>query len=256
MALNPRINDWRGRTVWLVGASSGIGLATAERLHAQGARVVVSARRAEALERFVASHSGSVALPLDVTDRAQAQGAAEQLLATGPLDLVCYCAGHYRPMRAMDLDLDEALRQQDTNLTGAWHLLAAVVPALLRQGSGHISLVSSVAGYRGLPMSLAYGPTKAALINLAESLFMDLRSRGIGVSVVTPGFVDTPMTADNAFPMPALITPEQAAAALVRGWERGAFQIHFPRRFTRVLQLLRLLPHRWYFAAVRRSTGL
>ena len=256
MSLNPRIRDWIGRRVWLIGASSGIGRATASLLHQRGARVIVSARQASALDDFVASHPGSVALALDITDRAALQLAADQLLADGTLDLVCYLAGHYRPMRAMDIDLDDALRHQQVNLTGVWHLLAALLPALLAQGHGHVSLVSSVAGFRGLPRSLAYGPTKAALINLAESLYLDLRPLGLGVSVITPGFVATPLTAGNDFPMPALLTPEQAAAEILRGWERGEFMIHFPKRFSRFMRLLRLLPCRAYFALVRRLTGL
>ena len=256
MSLNPRMRDWAGRRVWLIGASSGIGRATASLLHGRGARVIVSARQAPALDDFVAAHPGSVALALDITDRTAVQAAADALLAAGPLDLVCYLAGHYRPMRATDLDLDDALRHQQVNLTGVWHLLAALLPALLAQGHGHVSLVSSVAGFRGLPRSLAYGPTKAALINLAESLYLDLQPRGLGVSVITPGFVATPLTADNDFPMPALLTPEQAAAEIVRGWERGEFMIHFPKRFSRFLLLLRLLPYRVYFALVRRLTGL
>ncbi|MEO0002708.1 MAG: hypothetical protein RLZZ22_400 [Pseudomonadota bacterium] len=256
MSLNPRIRDWAGRRVWLIGASSGIGRATASLLHGRGARVIVSARQTSALDDFVAAHPGSQALALDITDRAALQRAADQLLAAGPLDLVCYLAGHYRPMRAINIDLDDALRHQQVNLTGVWHLLAALLPGLLAQGHGHVSLVSSVAGFRGLPRSLAYGPTKAALINLAESLYLDLQPRGLGVSVITPGFVVTPLTAGNDFPMPVLLTPEQAAAEIVRGWQRGEFMIHFPKRFSRFLRLLRLLPYRVYFALVRRLTGL
>ena len=256
MSLNPRIEGWQGRRVWLVGASSGIGRATASLLHARGARIIVSARSARTLDEFVAAHPGSQALAFDVADRVALQAAADRLRAQGALDLVCYLAGHYQPMRATDIDLDQALLHQQVNLTGAWNLLAAVLPGLLAQGHGHVSLVSSVAGFRGLPRSLAYGPTKAALINLAETLFIDLRPRGIGVSVVTPGFVATGLTAGNDFPMPALLTQQQAAAELVSGWERGEFLIHFPRSFTRVLQLLRLLPYRAYFAAIRRITGL
>ena len=256
MSLNPRLRDWAGRRVWLIGASSGIGRATASLLHGHGARVIVSARQASALADFVAAHPGSQALVLDVSDRAALQAASDQLLADGPLDLVCYLAGHYQPMRATDIDLDDALRHQQVNLTGVWHLLAALLPALLAQGHGHLSLVSSVAGFRGLPRSLAYGPTKAALINLAESLYFDLAPRGIGISVVTPGFVATPLTAGNDFPMPALLTPEQAAAEMIRGWERGEFLIHFPKRFSRFMLLLRLLPYRAYFALVHRLTGL
>ncbi len=260
MALNPRITDWKGRRAWLVGASSGIGRATASLLHARGAQVVVSARSAAALQEFTAQHPGSQSLVLDVTDRAAVQTAASELLAQGPLDLVCYCAGTYQPLRATDFDLDAMLRHQQVNMTGALHVLDAVLPALLQSAAagrpGHLSLVASVAGFRGLPQGLAYGPTKAALIHLAETLYLDLHDLGLGVSVINPGFVETPLTAANEFPMPALVSPEQAASAIVRGWERGAFEIHFPKRFTHVMKLLRLLPYRLYFPAVRRMTGL
>ena len=260
MPLNPPITDWRGRRVWLIGASSGIGRAVAALLHAHGAQVCVSARQQARLDDFVREHPGSQALAFDVTNAQAVASAAQQRLADGPLDLVCYCAGHYRPMSADALDLPELLQHQRVNVSGALHVLAAVLPALLdaaRAGrTPHLSLVASVAGWRGLPQSLAYGPTKAALINLAENLFLDLRPKGVGVSLVNPGFVDTPLTAKNTFTMPALLTPEQAAQAIVRGWERGRFELHFPRRFTSVLKLMRCLPHRWYFALVHRITGL
>jgi NAD(P)-dependent dehydrogenase (short-subunit alcohol dehydrogenase family) len=119
-----------------------------------------------------------------------------------------------------------------------------------------VAIVSSVAGYRGLPNALAYGPTKAALINLAEALYLDLAPKGIGVHLVDPGFVDTPLTEQNKFSMPALISADAAARELLRGLARGEFETHFPKRFTRWLKLLRLLPYPLYFAAVRRYTGL
>ncbi len=256
MSLNPPIHDWRGQRVWLIGASTGIGRALASQLHALGATVIVSARKMEALQAFADQHPGSIALPLDVTDAQAVQTVARQVLSSGLLDLVCYCAGHYRAMRATAIDLPDLLRHHDVNTVGALHVLAAVTPAMVARRQGHISLVSSVAGFRGLPQSLAYGPTKAALINLAETLYLDLQPHGLGVSVINPGFVETPLTAQNTFRMPALITPEQAAQAIVQGWAKGEFDIHFPKRFTRVMKLLRLLPHRLYFAAVRRMTGL
>ena len=163
-------------------------------------------------------------------------------------------------MRATDFDLDVALRHVRVNYDGALFMLDALLPVFKAQAAsgrgGHISLVSSVAGYRGLPRSLAYGPTKAALINLAECLYLDLSPQAIGVSVINPGFVETPLTAQNDFKMPALITPEQAAGHILAGWGSGDFEIHFPKRFTSGLKALRLLPYRLYFAAVRRSTGL
>ena len=263
MALNPRISDWNGKTAWLVGASSGIGRATAARLHDAGATVVVSARNAAALEAFVAQRHGvrAQAMALDATDRAAMRDAAARIVADHRrIDLALYCAGHYTPMRATAFDLDQALKHQQVNLVGALHLLEAVLPQLLRQAlagePAHLSLVASVAGYRGLPNGLAYGPTKAALINLAESLYLDLQPQGIGVSIINPGFVQTPLTAQNEFAMPALITPEQAAAHIVAGWAAGRFEIHFPKRFTLWLKGLRLLSDRLYFAAIRRSTGL
>ncbi|MDP1533450.1 MAG: SDR family NAD(P)-dependent oxidoreductase, partial [Rubrivivax sp.] len=185
------------------------------------------------------------------------RSAASQLVAAhGRLDLVLFCAGTYRAMRATDFDLAVALQHQQVNYVGALNLLDAVLPVLLKQGTGHLSLVSSVAGFRGLPQSLAYGPTKAALTNLAETLYLDLQPLGIGVSVIHPGFVETPLTAQNEFTMPALMTPDEAAAAMLQGWRRGDFEVHFPKRFTLWLKALRLLGDRAYFAAVRRGTGL
>lgn len=261
MALNAPIRDWRGKTVWLVGASTGIGRALASRLHALGAVVIVSARNAAALGAFAAQHPGSQVHVLDATDHDAVKAAAQQICAQPQgLDLAVYCAGIYTPMRATDFDLAEALRHQQVNYTGALHLLDVVLPHLIERGragrTAHISLVSSVAGYRGLPKSLAYGPTKAALINLAETLYLDLHGLGVGVSVINPGFVDTPATAGNDFHMPALITAEQAAEHIVRGWDRGEFEIHFPKRFTLALKFLRHLGSGLYFAAVRRATGL
>ena len=256
-ALNPPLRDWQGRWVWVIGASSGIGRATAAALHGQGARVIVSARQAEALASFVQQHPGSIALPLDVTRREDMQRAAAtvQQHAAGAPALVLYCAGHYRAMRATAFDAAEMHRHLDVNYVGVLHLLETLLPTLIAAGRGHLCLIGSVAAYRGLPLSLAYGPTQAAMNNQAESLNQDQHTLGLGVSVVNPGFVDTPLTAQNGFRMPALITPEQAAAQILKGWAQGRFEMNFPRRFTAWMRLLRCLPDAWYFAAVRRTTG-
>jgi NAD(P)-dependent dehydrogenase (short-subunit alcohol dehydrogenase family) len=253
--MNPRLDDWAGRRAWLVGASSGIGAAVASALHARGAMVFVSARGAPALQAFAQRHPRAIPLPLDVTDAGAVRAAARVVREAGPPDLVLYCAGHYKPLRATAFDLAEMLRHQQVNYVGALHVLDAVLPPMLHAGSGHLSLVASVAGWRGLPRSLGYGPTKAALIRLAETLSIDLRPRGLGVSVVNPGFVETPLTAGNDFRMPALIQPEEAARQVLRGWARGDFEIHFPKRFTVPLKLATLLPFGIYQALVRRTTG-
>ena len=257
MALNPRITDWTGRTVWLVGASSGIGRATAELLHARGAHVVVSARSEATLAAFEIAHSGSLGIAVDATDRSAMTQAVQRITARfGRIDLALYCAGHYKAMRATEFDLDEMLRHQQVNYVGALHMLDAVLPLLMKQKAGHISLISSVAGYRGLPNSLGYGPTKAALINLAQTLYMDLKPAGIGCSLINPGFVETPLTAQNEFTMPALIAPEQAAQEILKGWAAGDFEIHFPKRFTRWMKAMSVLPDGLYFKLIRRATGL
>jgi len=253
---NNPLTEWRGRSVWLVGASSGIGLACAKALHAQGAKVCVSARQEALLQAFVSEHPGSMALALDVTDAQAVQAAARFVENHQGLDVVMYCAGVYHPLRATDYNLAVMEQHMAVNYHGALYVLDAVLPALLAQGHGHLSLVSSVAGYRGLPQSLAYGPSKAALTHLGEALYLDLQDSGIGVSVINPGFVETPLTAQNQFTMPALITPAVAAQYILQGWRDGLFEIHFPKRFTLWLQLLRVLPYRWYFSLVRRATGL
>jgi NAD(P)-dependent dehydrogenase (short-subunit alcohol dehydrogenase family) len=253
-SLNPKVADWRGRSVWLIGASTGIGRACAQALIAAGARVAVSARQASLLDEICNGNS-AVAVPCDVTDPESLRRAAEQVQAHQGLDWVVYCAGHYKAIRPLrDIELPELMKHQAVNYHGALHALDAVLPTLVAQGKGHISLLASVAGYRGLPLSMAYGPTKAALQHLAEILYMELRPAGIGVSVVNPGFVATPLTAQNRFHMPALIQPDEAARAMLRGWQQGLFEIHFPRRFSNFLKVLRWLPDRLYFALVWRAT--
>ena len=256
LQLNTPITDWQGRRVWLVGASTGIGLACAQALRAAGAQVVVSARNAQGVQDWAAQDAGVQWHALDVGEPLQVQATARAILAQGPLDLVVYAAGYYQAQRATAMDIDNLLQHDKVNYQGALQVIHAVLPSMLARQSGHISLLSSVAGWRGLPNGLAYGPTKAALTHLAETLYLDLQDQGISVSVVNPGFVATPLTAQNQFTMPALISPEQAAREMLQGWAQGQFDIHFPKRFTLWLKLLRLLPYRLYFPLVRKFTGL
>ena len=258
MPHNLPITDWRGKTVWLVGASTGIGQATAHKLHTLGAKVIVSARSQVGLDAFAAGHPGATVLAMDAADAASVEAAAQTVLASGSgqLDLVLYCAGYYKEMRATEFDLNEMLRHNQVNYVGALYVLAAVLPHFLARKAGHISLVSSVAGYRGLPQGLAYGPTKAALINLAETLHVDLKDSHIGVSLICPGFVETQLTAQNKFAMPGLIKPERAAEEIINGWAKGEFEIHFPKRFTMMMKAMALLPPALYFPAIRKFTGL
>ncbi|MBL8430136.1 MAG: SDR family NAD(P)-dependent oxidoreductase [Dechloromonas sp.] len=252
MSSNPKITNWKGKRVWLVGASSGIGAAVARELAGRGARVALSARSADKLAALAIADA--LLLPCDATDVASLGAAREKMLAAwGGVDLVIYLAGDYVPMRAENFDLAVAEKVVTVNFNAAMRLTATVLGDL--KPGGGIAFVASVAGYRGLPKALAYGPGKAALIHFAEVLHIDLAPKGIGVWVVNPGFVSTQLTAKNDFDMPALLTPEQAAIATVDGFKSANFEIHFPKRFTRLMKFFALLPYRWYFPLIRRSTG-
>jgi len=251
--MNDAITDWRGRRVWIIGASSGIGAALVRRLHAAGALLALSARGSDALHQLAQDWSEVLVLPLDVSAPEACNGPLANILARwGGVDVVFFLAGTYKPVHAWQLDAEEAQASIATNLTGVIAGVAALMPTILDQGSGALVLVSSVAGYRGLPKSLVYGASKAGLINFAETLYQDLHGKGISVFLVNPGFVATPMTQQNDFHMPALIDADDAAKRILDGMARGRFEIHFPKRFTLWLKLLRLLPYRWYFAIVRR----
>ncbi|MFK7965105.1 MAG: SDR family NAD(P)-dependent oxidoreductase [Burkholderiaceae bacterium] len=254
MSAKQAITDWAGKRVWIVGASSGIGEALAQQLARRGAVLALSARRAEPLQAILAdAPEGSVVLPLDVTDELSVMTAVSSLSNNWEsIDLVVWLAGTYTPMRAQSFDLKAARSVMDANIMGPLNGLGALLPQMLKQGHGGIALVSSVAGYRGLPKSLVYGPSKAALTNLAEALYIDLRETNIGVWVINPGFVETPLTAQNDFKMPALISTDEAARAIIEGFASGRFEIHFPKRFTMILKIMRTLPYRLYFAAVSK----
>lgn len=241
--MNHPIQDWHAQRVWIIGASSGIGRATAELLLQKGATVAISARNQAALDEIVQAYPNAVALAVDVNKPDSLQAAYQQFCVEHPLDLYLHCAADYQPMRAWEMNTDRMQRSMMINYGGVLNALDVVLPNFLARKKGRIVVIASVAGYMGLPKALAYGPTKAALINLCESLYLDLKPRGIDVQVVNPGFVATPLTADNDFDMPDLITAEQAAIQLVRGLESSRFEISFPKRFTSTLKLIKRLPY-------------
>ena len=259
--LNPPLPAWQDARVWVIGASYGIGAAVARALLARGAHVAVSARSADKLRDVAgdpaAARGAALIEPLDFTDAAAVAAAWHRVHAAfRRIDLVLIVAGTHSEVRAWELTDAESRALMAVNLHGPIGTVAAIVPGLLAQGRGAIGIVASLAGYRGLPKALVYGASKAALINFAETLYLDLRPRNLGVFLINPGFVKTPLTDRNEFRMPHLISAEDAADEIIRGLERREFEIHFPKAFSRQLRFLRHLPYRLYFAAVRRATGL
>lgn len=240
------------KTAWITGASSGIGLELARLLDGKVTHLAVSARSQDKLSKLAAQCKNVVSYPLDVTDAdAVVDSVGDIEAAAGPIDLAVLNAGVWQLMDVAELDLKAIRTGIEVNYMGVVHAIDALLPGMLARGAGQIAIVASVAGYRGLPRSAAYGPTKAALINLAETLRTELAPRGITVSVVNPGFVDTPMTRDNPFPMPNIISAKDAAQSLLAGLERRKFEIIFPRAFVFAMKLLRLLPNAMYFWVAR-----
>jgi NADP-dependent 3-hydroxy acid dehydrogenase YdfG len=249
------IDNFSGKRVWVIGASSGIGEACANALLSHGAKVALSSRRVERLNQIALNRSNdqTLVIPLDVTDDAQLQDGYKTILgAWGGIDLLLFVSGMYVPLRADNFDIKIAEKTINANLLGPMRAVALVLPEMLKSRSGHIAIVGSVAGYSGLPKALAYGPSKAAIINFCENLYYDLLPARVSVHMISPGFVATEATAQNDFEMPALITADVAAQEILTGIQQGEFDIHFPKRFSRFLKFLRILPYPIYFGIVRR----
>lgn len=231
--------DVAGKTYWLVGASEGLGRTLAQRLDAEGARLILSARNADRLESLKSDLSQARVLPLDVTDTDAVRRAVALI---GDVDGLIYCAGAYEPMRASEWDGDTALTLCDVNFMGALRLLGELVPRFVARGQGDITLVGSLAGYRGLPAAIGYGASKAALISLAETMRFDLKGTGVVVRVVNPGFIKTRLTRKNRFRMPMLMSPEDAAARVMQALTRRRFRTDFPAPFSWAIRALAILP--------------
>jgi NAD(P)-dependent dehydrogenase (short-subunit alcohol dehydrogenase family) len=238
------------RVVWVTGASSGIGAEIAKQLAAAGIKVAASARNQEAL---AALGQGISPYPLDVTDEAKvAQTLAHIERDLGQIDLIIAGAGTYTPASAADFRTDMFRRMYEVNYLGVINVLAAALPVFRARRQGHLSWIASVSGYRGLPKAAAYGPTKAALINLAESLKVELERDGVKVSVINPGFVRTPMTSVNDFEMPFLMEPADAARATIAGLAKGKFEVAYPTPFVAIMKFGRLLPYSLFFWVSRK----
>nr|WP_319388529.1 SDR family NAD(P)-dependent oxidoreductase [uncultured Cohaesibacter sp.] len=239
--------------VWIIGASSGMGARLAVLFAKAGAEVIVSARSVDKLEALSRPHERMVALPLDVQDGEAIAEAINQLASNDQLpDLTVYCAAVYEPGGVEALSHHEAARHMMVNYLGAVGVIAGLFPRLKQQGRGGIAIVSSLTSYCGLPMAAHYGPTKAALASLCETLKPEFDAAGLVLHLINPGFVETPLTARNRFPMPFLMSDEAAAQRMFDGLRKKAFEIAFPFPMALALRLLRALPYSLYFRLMRR----
>lgn len=238
------------KNIVIIGASHGIGKALAFEFAKENANLFLAARDFNALTAIKHELQGKAQIfALDVVDENNVRKFLENI---SQIDLFIYCAGTYKPMSSYEIDLVEAKKINDINFVGALNCLDVVIKKMVEKKSGHIALVASVAGYVGLPKSLAYGASKAALINLAETLYAELSHFNIDVSVINPGFVKTRLTDLNKFKMPAMIGTEEAAQIIVRELKAKKFEIHFPKKFTIWLKILKILPYSLIFFLTKR----
>jgi len=242
--------------IWIAGASTGIGAALAKQYSEAGHTVFASARSEDkllALSQQINDGDGQIIpLPCDVTDNDSVLSAVEAMLSKGPIDVAILNAGYYEPIELENLNLEHFINTYDVNLTGVVRCLLAVLDSMRNQGRGQIAIVSSVSGYTGLPRAAAYGSSKAALINLAESLQPECKAAGIDIRLISPGFVKSPLTDKNSFEMPFIIEADDAASRIFKGLASTSFETHFPKRFTLWLKLLQLLPYRLYLKLAAR----
>jgi NAD(P)-dependent dehydrogenase (short-subunit alcohol dehydrogenase family) len=242
-----------GKTAWVVGGSSGIGAAVARELLRRGATVAISARREDRLREV--SGGAMLVVPLDVTDAASVVAAATRVREElGPIDLAVLSAGYWKQMDPADWDTELFDQHIATNLSGMSNSIAAVLPGMLQRRRGVIAGVASVAGFRGLAGAEAYGATKAAQINLLESLRVHVARTGVHVTTICPGFVRTELTAGNPFPMPFIIEPGQAARSICDGLERGRTEIVFPAPMALLMKAARVVPARIWTALWARTS--
>ena len=242
------------KKIWITGASSGIGKALAEKFAAEGWKVAASARRKEILDKM-SGHENIFSYPLDVTNQDQIKNSFEKIIKDfNGLNLCVFSSGTYDPKLEQEINVVQNKFVMETNFFGVLYCIKAVENYFKNKKDGHISIVSSIAAYRGLPNSSGYGPSKAALTNLTESLYFDFKKYNVRISLVSPGFIKTPLTDKNEFSMPFIKSPEFAAEKMFNGLTKSkAFEIHFPKALTILLKIFRVLPYKIYLFLIDKG---
>jgi len=237
-----------GKTYWIVGASEGLGRALAQALDKAGARLILSARAGDRLAALAATLRNATALEMDVTDAAAVTKAVD---AAEAVDGVIYCAGQYTPLKAQNWDATAVEAMCEVNFMGAVRLLGHLVPRFAAENRGHIVLIGSLAGFRGLPGAIGYGASKTALMHLGENIHADLRATDVKIQVVNPGFIKTRLTDKNDFRMPFIQTPEQAADHVLAAMQGRRFSTSFPAPFSWLFSIGRFLPRALFYRIFR-----
>jgi len=243
------------KKIWITGASSGIGKALAIKFAKEGWQVAASARREDLLNELNNLNEKIYSFPLDVKDEVKTKNVFQNILEKFiNVDICVFCTGIHDPESEKKLNSEKIREIMETNFFGTLNCIMAVNNYFRKNKKGHISIVSSVAGYRGLPAASGYCASKSALTSLAESLYFDFKRHNVRVSLVSPGFIKTPMTDKNKFPMPMIKTPQFAAEKMFIGLtKKNAFEIHFPLAFTMIMKLLKIMPNWLYFLLVKNG---
>jgi NAD(P)-dependent dehydrogenase (short-subunit alcohol dehydrogenase family) len=244
------------KTIWITGGSTGIGRSLAIKFASKGWDVAVSARRVELLDELSNSYENIASFPLDVTDKEKCKETFNKIKNKyGSIDICFFSTGTWDPKKEKDIDVEQIEDVFKVNFFGTVNSIKAVEQYFKEKKNGIITIVSSIAGYRGLPNSTGYGPSKSALNNFAESLYFDFKRYNVRVCLVSPGFIKTPMTDKNDFKMPFLKSPEYAAEQIYNGLiNKNIFEIHFPKALTITLKILSFLPSKVYFSLVSKIT--
>ena len=246
------------KVIWITGGSSGIGKALAYKFANEGWQVALSARREELLNEISKSNNNIHSFPLDVLDVEKCKEVFNKIVSKFEnIDIVVFSTGIHDPNSEKKLNLENIRKIMETNFFGTMNSINSVYNYFKEKKSGHISIVSSVAGYRGLPIAGAYCASKSALISYAESLYFDMKRFNVRVTVINPGFIKTPMTDQNPFPMPMIESPEFAAEEMFKGLTKSkSFEIHFPKKFTFIMKILKIMPNWLYLKLIKKGMKL
>ena len=243
------------KNIWITGASSGIGKALAIKFANEGWQVAASARRESLLKELSNQYTNIQSFPLDVTDSDKCKSVFKDIVEKFEnIEICVFGTGIHDPQSEKKFNLEKIKKIMEVNFFGTMNSINSVYDYFGQRKVGQISIISSVAGYRGLPAAGAYCASKSALTSFTESLHFEMKRKNVRVSLISPGFIKTPMTDQNDFPMPMIKSPEFAADQIYNGLiKKSGFEIHFPKVFTFFMKFLRILPSSIYFRFLEKG---